>query len=69
MGKLASVIILALIAGAYATLCTGANILLILFSVGFLIFWLVVKPVKKEKEKEDPLKDLKERVEALEDKE
>jgi uncharacterized membrane protein YqhA len=67
MGKITSVIIIALIGGVYLALSTGGIIAQIIVFGGFVIFWLVVKPVKKEKEEkkvtEEDLQDLKEELE------
>jgi membrane protein implicated in regulation of membrane protease activity len=69
MGKITSVIIVALIAGAYATLSAGVEIFLIVFFIALLIFWAVVKPLKEEKqEKKITEKDLQDLKEELEEK-
>jgi uncharacterized membrane protein len=69
MGKITSVIILALIAGAYAVLSAGVDIFLIVFFFAFLLFWVAVKPLKEEKkEKKITEKDLEDLEEKLEEK-
>lgn len=69
MGKITSAIIVALIGGAYLALSTGDIIAPIIVFGGILIFWLVVKPVKKEKEeKKITEKDLQALKEELEEK-
>lgn len=67
MGKLASAIVITLIVGAYTVLSAGVDIFLIVFFFALLLFWVAVKPSKKEKKEkiitEKYLQDLKEELE------
>jgi uncharacterized membrane protein len=67
MGKLASAIVITLIVGAYTVLSAGVDIFLIVFFFALLLFWVAVKPSKKEKKEkiitEKDLQDLKEELE------